>query len=501
MSLSWWEPPAAAGVAWSALSPANPFKLAAFAARSVLEAGQDIVRPRVRLGVTGLSRSGKTVFTTAMVHQLMEGGRLPVLSASAQGRISRVRLEEQPDDDVPRFPYESHLAALTGPERVWPQSTTRISELRLAIEFERATGWRKGPSRLLVDIVDYPGEWLLDLALLDRSYAEWSRDVLGLGAADGRRVLVERLREGLSAHSPDDPADDAAMEAASDRFRAYLRAVRDDPERTATVPPGRFLMPGDLEGSPALTFAPLVLPPGRPPFQPGSLGAAMERRYNAYRSIVAEPFFRDHFSRLDRQIVLVDVLSALDGGPSAVADLERSLDEVLAAFRTGRNTFATALFTPRADRVLFAATKADHLHHAQHDRLEAILSFLVARAMKRTAGAGGKVATVALAAVRATREAKVRDGRQDLPTVIGTPMAGERVEDTLFDGTGEAALYSGELPEVPQSIFEGGLAKGSLRFPRLRPPLAVADAAGRMKPLPHIRLDRALEFLIGDYLA
>jgi predicted YcjX-like family ATPase len=40
-----------------------------------------------------------------------------------------------------------------------------------------------------------------------------------------------------------------------------------------------------------------------------------------------------------------------------------------------------------------------------------------------------------------------------------------------------------------------------LRFVRFRPPLPQADAAGRAKPLPHIRLDRALEFLIGDALA
>ncbi len=479
----------------------RPFRLAAFAARSAFEAGQDLVRPRVRLGVTGLSRSGKTVFTTAFVHQLLDGGRLPVLAAAAQGRIAKARLMEQPDADVPRFPYEANLAGMTGPERAWPPSTQRIAELRLAIDYERASGWRKGPAQLLVDIVDYPGEWLLDLALLNQTYAQWSRATLGLGAPDRRRQLVETLRGELAALDPDQPAQDEALAAAAASFRAYLRALRDDPERTATVPPGRFLMPGDLEGSPALTFAPLPLPPDRPPFRPGSAAAIMERRYDAYRSIVAEPFFMDHFARLDRQIVLVDVLSALDGGPAAVADLERALDEVLAAFRTGRNNLATALFTPRADRVLFAATKADHLHHSQHDRLEAILSHLVARAMKRAAGSGGKVATVALAAVRATREATVREGRKDWATVVGTPVAGERVGDETFDGDEEAALWSGELPETPEAIFSGALAPGSLRFPRLRPPPATTDAAGRLQPLPHIRLDRALDFLLGDYLA
>ena len=68
----------------------------------------------MRLGVTGLSRSGKTVFLTALVSNLIANARLPVLAASAEGRITRARLEPQPDDAVPRFAYEDHLASLSG---------------------------------------------------------------------------------------------------------------------------------------------------------------------------------------------------------------------------------------------------------------------------------------------------------------------------------------------------------------------------------------------------
>ena len=50
----------------------------------------------------------------------------------------------------------------------------------------------------------------------------------------------------------------------------------------------------------------------------GSLARMMARRYEAYKSVVVRPFFRDHFARLDRQIVLVDVLTALNAGPAAV---------------------------------------------------------------------------------------------------------------------------------------------------------------------------------------
>ena len=147
----------------------------------------------LRLGVTGLSRSGKTVFLTALVNNLIAGARLPVLAASAEGRITRVRLEPQPDDAVPRFPYEEHLASLTGPDRRWPQSTRRISQLRLTIEFESAVRLgRKEPS-LSVDLVDYPGEWLLDLPLLDKTYAEWSRETIDGERDPCPRAAVRRM--------------------------------------------------------------------------------------------------------------------------------------------------------------------------------------------------------------------------------------------------------------------------------------------------------------------
>ena len=67
----------------------------------------------MRLGVTGLARSGKTVFITALVHNLMAGGRMPFFDAVAQGRVLRAYLEPQPDDQVPRFDYERHMADLT----------------------------------------------------------------------------------------------------------------------------------------------------------------------------------------------------------------------------------------------------------------------------------------------------------------------------------------------------------------------------------------------------
>ena len=75
------------------------------AAENLADLGKGLVNPSLRLGVTGLSRSGKTVFITALVHNLVHGGRLPLVRALHQGRVSSVHLDPQPDDAVPRFQY------------------------------------------------------------------------------------------------------------------------------------------------------------------------------------------------------------------------------------------------------------------------------------------------------------------------------------------------------------------------------------------------------------
>src|SRR6185312_2075363 len=227
------------------------------------------------------------------------------------------------------------------------------------------------------------------------------------------------------------------------------------------------------------------------------------------QDVVVRPFFRDHFARLDRQIVLVDALSAFNAGPEALRDLEAALAGVLECFRIGRSTLLSNLFRPRIDRILFAATKADHLHQSSHDRLEAILRRTVAKAAERAEYAGAAIDVVALAAVRATREAQVARGRDRLPSILGTPAAGESNGGETFDGHTEVATFPGDLPADPEELFSGddafaGLSsqpaeKADFRFLRFRPPQL--DRQEDDEPmLPHIRLDRALQFLIGDKL-
>ena len=128
-------------------------------------------------------------------------------------------------------------------------------------------------------------------------------------------------------------------------------------------------------------------------------------------------------------------------------------------------------------------------------------------------GWGADVEVLAMAAVRATREATVKHRGEELPAILGTPLPGERLNGDTYDGKTEIAMFPGDLPGNPESLFgkpesvseeqrqNFQAAQADLQFLRFRPPELDRTAEGVTLSLPHIRLDSALQFLLGDRLA
>ncbi len=458
------------------------------AVEDAAEGVNEMFDPVIRLGVTGLSRSGKTVFITSLVANLLDRGRMPGLKGAAEGRILSAFLQPQPDDTVPRFDYETHLAALTGPSPHWPHSTRSISQLRLSLRVQPSgllSGMR-APQTIHIDIVDYPGEWLLDLPLLSQSYAEWSEVTIQQARAGTRVSLAEGWLAQSEGSDPSAPLDEPTAQALAAAFTTYLRASRES--GLSGCAPGRFLLPGDLEGSPVLTFAPLPKPDK---IHRKSLYTEFERRYDVYKKKVIKPFFRDHFAKIDRQIVLVDALNAIHAGPQAVEDLRVAMSEVLTAFRPGRNSWLSRILRKRVEKILFVATKADHLHHTQHPQLSALIKAMLRDAKDRADFKGATTEAMAIASLRATVEKIVTHDGQELHAVQGV----------LAETGKTAVMYAGDLPDDPAHLLvpaqkgETQWLERDFEIMRFQPPLLSRREGDG---LPHIRLDKAAQFLIGD---
>ena len=89
---------------------------------------------------------------------------------------------------------------------------------------------------------------------MDKSFDEWSEATLSRldrrpEAADF--IATARAEDGAL------PLDEAKVQTLAALFTTYLQAARAKGWSDCT--PGRFLLPGDLAGSPVLTFAPLPL--------------------------------------------------------------------------------------------------------------------------------------------------------------------------------------------------------------------------------------------------
>ena len=438
--------------------------------------------PVVRLGVTGLSRAGKTVFITSLVANLFHSGRMSQLRSAATVQIQSTFLQPQPDDTVARFEYERSLDALLAAILIWPDGAKTISLLRLSFRLVPSDmlSALSRPRMLHLDIVDYPGEWLLDL-----SYEQWAAAALASAEKRQEAWAFYALLSGVDSSAP---FDDVTASSLAVTYTGYLQQARR--AGFSNLTPCRFLLLGELAGSPVLTFAPLLIGEAGK----GSFQAEMKRRFEAYKSKIVKPFFRDHFAKLDRQIVLVDLLKSLADGPDAVADMERAMGAVLVAFRPGRRGFLKeVLRRKRIDRILFAASKADHLHHLHHPALTAMVEALTQSARDKARFRGAVTAAMSIAAMRSTAEMELSSDGHALPGEKGLEKFGGKT----------VGFYPGEFPNSSASVlyqarsdsldWDSGLFADQNSAPSQ---LSLAPGVGP----PHIRLDKAVEFLIGDLL-
>ena len=450
----------------------------------------------ISLAVTGLSRAGKTVFITSLVHNLLSAlhqpHRLPLLRVVGDGRLVAARLADGKTDRLPHFPYERNIERMAASPADWPSRTTDISDIEIDIAFvpSGALGFvlrriGSGIATLRLKIIDYPGEWLLDLPLLTQSYAEWSRATLELCRGGMRAEIAREFLAFLSDHRHDAIAAEDVAARAHELYRQYLRAARDQ-HGLSFLQPGRFLDPGALAEMAYMRFAPLDIPAGTARAADGTLAALMERRFETYKSEVVTPFYSQYFRNYSRQVVLVDVLGALLGGREVFEDTQRALDAILESFRYGQSGIIRRLLQgARIEKVLFAATKADHVPEVQRDHLASLLRSMVALPALdiRSSNAAIDVATVA-SVISTEDDTQEIDGHR-VQVVVGKPVG----SDT------RAKFFVGNVPARPPRPQAWG--KPFLNIPVFEPPaIDVTPVDG----IPHINLDVALEYVIGDQL-
>ena len=478
----------------------------------------DYVMPRtVRLGVTGLARAGKTAFLTSLAANLLAHGAGLEVLPSLVGRVTRVSLAASGVSGLPRFDHGGHLAALAGDPPRWPERTGAVSLLALDLEVAgRGFAGSVLPTRRLrLELLDYPGEWLLDLPLLAQDFSAWSASVLRRLEAPEAGEAAREFLVFARALPPAVAASDSLAMSGHLLYRATLERLRDE-LGLSFLQPGRFLMPAPGPEPAWSAFFPVAGTGGGE----GGLAALMAGRFEAYKAAVRETLVSPLFGSLDRVVVLADLLSALHAGPAAFADAEAALSAAAGALRWRGSwlevlgSLATLRLPPRViRRVAYAATKADHVADRQRGNLAALVRSIVTEpgvtgggvtgggmtgagmtgsGMTRTGMTGERVASAGVASA-SFAIASVRCTQDFVWTLEGHPVSavrGRRLGDERMTRS-----YPGEVPDrAPDAEF---WAHPFLALPEFEPMrLPGQGRAG----VPAVGLDGLVAFLLGDLL-
>ena len=448
----------------------------------------------VTLAVTGLSKSGKTAFITSLVNQLLTENAessLHFFNVVEQGRYVAAKRVPQKHLHIARFDYEGAMSSLSQSPPTWPKSTSGISEIRLAIRYqpqESLLKYATDMATLYVDITDYPGEWLLDLPMLEQSYQQWSEQTTTLLTQAPRHEQAKSFLEKLNALDPFAAADENILASLADDYTQLLHYYRHQ-LGLSVIQPGRFILPGELANAPILQFFPFscfdnIDEKAYLNAKDTSNIGMLRARYNEYKERVIKQFYQQHFVNFDRQIVLADCLTPLNNGAASFTDLQNALAMTMQSFQYGQAGVLTRLFSPKIDRLLFAATKADHVTPDQHNALVSLLNKLVYQTKQSLNFDAVKMKTIALASIQATKVGKSQYQGKQIPVIQGYEINSEQLT-TLFPGSVPA--------QIPTRQYWQEQAFNFIHF-------LPYQSITAEQSLAHLRMDQALQFLLGDKL-
>ncbi len=423
---------------------------------------------RVRIAVTGLNRSGKTIFITSLINQLLSGERVKRLEREFVTRIL-------PIDYGDEFPYRNIVSDLRKSPPKWPQSTSSISRVLLQLEIKSGSSFF--PNRIIeVEITDYPGEWLLDLSMFGKNFEKWSEEILREFKSDlGSDFWNEIKKQDIYGYSG------GKEEVLIEKYRKYLHALHE--KGYSLLQPGRYLQEGNLVGSEIFLFTPLPKPDDFDEVHEESLYKKFQIRYEHYIDTIVTPLALNYFAQFDRQIILVDVIKSLNSGYDSFIDMTKAVKNIIEIYKYGDQSFLRGVLEKKIDRVLFAATKADYIASSQHKKYKMLLETVVEEAKRELSVKGVETKSIILSSVKSTKD-KIREYKgRELHCLLGKVAGSEE----------ETVEYTGELPEKFPSRSEW--KENMFSFVKFSPtPFPDRD----IEAVPHINMDIAIEYLIKD---
>jgi predicted YcjX-like family ATPase len=430
----------------------------------------------IRVAVTGLSRTGKTLFITSLVNQIISGKRLQNLGKEFKAEII------SSTDETAQFKYRDILEQLRKEPPEWPKSTKSISKIVVKIEVKSESSFF--PNKILfLEIVDYPGEWLFDMAMHGKSFEEWSLSVFEDIKDPDKRMYATDFQRELNTHDIYGFSNGADDQKVIDAYRKYQNNLQNN--GYSVIQPGRNFQTGSFPDASLLLFTPLLKPQKVEPHE-DSIYSRFKNRYDRYLEKAVKPLVEEHFSHFDRQIILVDVLKSLQKGYNSFLDMTKAVRKFTEIYNYGQSgKFLKGIRDRRIDKILFSATKADSIPSTQMENFQLLLNSIVEEAKKELSVSGLKTKTLVLSSVKSTTEVQQEFQGNTLDCVRGR----------LIGKMEESIEHVGEIPANFPTKRDWGEKKFS--FPEFSPiPFPDRD----IDSVININMDKAIEYILGDKL-
>jgi uncharacterized protein len=337
---------------------------------------QTALHKEVKIAITGLSRSGKSMLFTSLLTLMRDRAAqnnidyLPLLTQLPIHRIKTVEI--RPIEGEKMYPLEESQAHLA--QGKWPQPTQEVYGFELFIALHQEREWLKhlnDTQTLSFKFYDYPGEWLTDLPMLKLDYLAWSHKALAQQSSNPQKQYATQWHRYLESFNFDTLPTASVINEMIAVYKNYL--IETKRAGITVLQPANMLLAVSQHDWSQYGFAPLPTDVTSDPSHPWV--QIFTKHYQHYQTHALKPLHERYFANTDKQIILVDLFEGLSYGQRHLKQLKETITNLASIFVYGKtNWFKSKFFNEhKISDIAFVASKVDSAPLSQQANLLSLL--------------------------------------------------------------------------------------------------------------------------------
>jgi len=302
------------------------------------------------IAITGLSRSGKTIFLTSLIDNLINNYKF-------HHDLAYAKAEEKEGNT---FHWKENANKIKD-KGEWPLGTKKISDISIDLYDNND----KVQSTL--NFMDYPGEWILDFRLLNQEkkmdYKTWSIEFTKVYKNREEMQLFYEKLENTNLDSSQDASELSKL------YTEGLLKLRENHFYNLT--PARFIMKDGSEDKEDFDFFPLHIDSSNKNninFTKSELYKYCDKKYENYKKTYIKPNLKK-FKNFDSQICFIDVLEMLHNGKDAHYDIQGVLRKIFDQYKYN----SKLPFSKSIEKLALVGTKCDLFCEDQQENYRDLL--------------------------------------------------------------------------------------------------------------------------------